>query len=219
MKLRHDSFHRVLKTGRNLAAVFSCLILISCAGAKLEKPVEKAPEVVQETEQTDTSETDSYIALEPGIEEDFNHAIILMESGEYEIAIATLESVIEREQRLVAPFINIAIAYRKAGDNEQAEQNLNKAVTIEPENPIANNELGLVYRKAGKFADARAAYEKAIDIDPEFAAAKRNLAVLCDLYLHDFDCAMEQFASYLELVPDDEEVPIWIADLKRRLGK
>ena len=219
MKPGYASSHGALKTGRNLAAVFSCLILISCAGTKLEKPVEKVPQVTQETEQTDTSETDSYIELEPGIEEDFNHAIIQMESGDYEIASASLESGIEREQRLVAPFINVEIAYRKTGDNEQAEQNLSKAVTIEPENPIANNELGLVYRKVGKFAEARAASDKAIDIDPEFAAARRNLGVLCDLYLQEFEGAREQFENYLELVPDDKEVTIWIADLKRRLGQ
>ena len=222
MKPEHASFHGALKIYRNLTVVISCLILLSCAGTKLEKPVEEepeVPEVTNETEQSETSDTGSYIELEPGIEEDFNRAIILMGSGDYEIAIATLESVIEREQRLVAPFINVAIAYRKTGDNEQAEQNLSKAVSIEPENPIANNELGLVYRKVGKSAEARAAYEKAIDIDPEFAAAKRNLGVLCDLYLHDFNCAMEQFENYLELVPDDKEVTIWVADVKRRLGQ
>ena len=68
MKPGHTSFHGVLKACRNLAMVVSCLILVSCAGTKLEKPVEKAPEVKQEAEQIDVPETGSYIELEPGID-------------------------------------------------------------------------------------------------------------------------------------------------------
>ena len=43
--------------------------------------------------------------------------------------------------------------------------------------------------------------------------------VLCDLYLHDFNCALEQFEDYLEQVPGDKEVAIWVADVKQRVGK
>jgi len=193
----------------------ACLLLASCAGGNLPKP---APEpVAQET--TEPTPDSGYIELEPGIEEDFRFAVALMENGEYERAIPKLESVVEREQRLIAPYINLAMAYRKTGDYDKAEKQLTRALAIDPRHPVANNELGLVYRKAGRFDDARSAYEKAIASDPEFAAAKRNLGVLCDLYMHDFDCALEQFQQYLELKPDDEDVPIWIADLKQRTGQ
>ena len=46
---------------------------------------------------------------------------------------------------------------------------------------------------------------------------KKNLGILCDLYLHDFDCALEQFSAYLEARPNDKKMVIWIADVKRRL--
>ncbi len=49
--------------------------------------------------------------------------------------------------------------------------------------------------------------------------AKRNLGVLCDLYLHDYQCALEQFQDYLELEPGDKEVAIWVADVKRRQNR
>lgn len=200
---------------RNSAVALACLLLVSCAGGNLPQP---APgPVVEET--AEPAVDSGYIELEPGIEADFQLAVALMENDEFERAIAKLESVVEREQRLIAPFINLAIAYRKTGANEQAEQTLEQALAIDPRHPVANNELGLVYRKAGRFDEARAAYEKAIASDPEFAIAKRNLGVLCDLYMHDFVCALEQFQQYLELRPDDEDVPIWIADLKQRTGQ
>lgn len=200
---------------RNPAVILACLLLASCAGGNLPKP---APEAVA-TETTETARDSGYIELEPGIEEDFRFAVALMENEEFERAIPKLESVVAREQRLIAPFINLAIAYRKTGAYEKAEKQLTQALAIDPRHPIANNELGLVYRKAGRFDEARAAYEKAIASDPEFAAAKRNLGVLCDLYMHDFPCALEQFQGYLDLKPDDEDVPIWIADLKQRMGQ
>jgi tetratricopeptide (TPR) repeat protein len=83
---------------------------------------------------------------------------------------------------------------------------------------VANNELGLLYRKEGKFNAARTAYENAIQKHPDYLPARKNLGVLCDLYLHDFNCALEQFEGYLELQPDDKTVTIWVADVKRRLA-
>jgi len=200
---------------RNPAVALACLLLVSCAGGNLPKP---APEPKADSAAATVPDS-GYIELEPGIEADFRFAVALMENDEFERAIPKLESVVEREQRLIAPFINLAIAYRKTGAYEQAEKQLTQALAIDPRHPVANNELGLVYRKAGRFDEARAAYEKAIASDPEFAAAKRNLGVLCDLYMHDFQCALEQFQEYLELKPDDEDVPIWIADLKQRTGQ
>ncbi len=84
---------------------------------------------------------------------------------------------------------------------------------------MANNELGLLYRKSGKFNAARTAYENAIKDHPEYLPARRNLGVLCDLYLHDYECALRQFVEYLDLKPDDKTVAIWVADVKQRLGK
>jgi tetratricopeptide (TPR) repeat protein len=204
----------VLKTVGNLGMMFSCLFLFSCASGQLPQAVEQVTEV----KQSKPVETVTYIELEAGIESDFQHAVGLMENGEYASAVKKLESIISREQRLIAPFINIAIAYRKIGNTEKAEENLNKALKMDPLHPVVNNELGLIYRKAGKFNKARESYQKVIANYPAFAAAKRNLGVLCDLYLHDFECALEQFENYLELNPDDKNVPIWIADVKQRAG-
>lgn len=205
----------VLKTGRNLALMFGCLLLFSCAGGQLPQAVEKVTRV----KVSKPVEALAYIELEAGINSDFQQAVVLMNSGENALAIKMLESVINREQRLIAPFINIAIAYRKTGDTGQAEENLIKALKINPLHPVVNNELGLIYRKAGEFSKARAAYQKVIANYPEFAPAKRNLGVLCDLYLRDFECALEQFENYLALNPDDKNVPIWIADVKLRAGR
>ncbi|MDH5354344.1 MAG: tetratricopeptide repeat protein [Gammaproteobacteria bacterium] len=202
----------MIKTCRIWVLVLSCLILISCAGSQSPR-VEKEAVV----KPSPSSENLTYIQLDAAIEEDFIDAVERMENSDYASAIEKLKSVIDREKRLIAPYINIAIAYRKTGEVEEAEKNLVMALRMDPVHPVANNELGLMYRKEGKFDEARAAYELVRENHPEFTAAMINLGVLCDLYMHDFECALEQFERYLEINPDDKNVFVWVADVKRRV--
>ena len=160
----------------------------------------------------------SYVDVDSDVETDFDSAVGLMQQGKHAQAVEILKTVIEREQRLPAPYVNIAMAYNELGDTKQAEENLVAALKLDIGHAVANNELGLLYRKTGKFNAARAAYENAIKQNPDYLPVKRNLGVLCDLYLHDYECALTQFTDYLELKPEDKTVAIWVADVKQRLG-
>jgi len=194
---------------KKYAIGLSCVFLFACAGG----------EIKDQADVTTIKAPTSYVDVDSDVELDFKSALTLMEQKKYAQAIVVLKSVIEREQRLPAPYVNLAIAYNKIEDKESAEENLVKALKLDIGHPVANNELGLLYRKSGKFNAARTAYQNAIKDHPGYLPAKRNLGVLCDLYLHDFECALEQFEDYLEIMPDDKMVVIWVADVKRRLGK
>jgi len=199
--------HMMLRMSKNALLLLATVFLFSCAGGEIKDAGDVA----------DIQKKVSYVAVDSDVNLDFNKAVDLMQKEHFAQAVPVLKSVIEREKRLPAPYVNIAIAYNKLGDKKAAEENLISALKLDIGHPVANNELGLLYRKSGKFNAARTAYENAIKKHPEYLPAIRNLGVLCDLYLHDFNCALEQFENYLELSPDDKTVAIWVADVKRRL--
>lgn len=150
---------------------------------------------------------------------DFERANVLLQAQDYKQAIGLLQKVIERSPGVTAPYVNLAIAYRQSGQPEPAEKHLQTALELIPEHPVASNEYGLLLRQAGRFAEARAIYEKSLTAFPDYLPARRNLGILCDLYLNDPDCALEQYTLYSAAKPSDEQVKIWIADLSARMGR
>ncbi len=157
--------------------------------------------------------------MDAGLRDEFERAVALMNGGENEKAIDLLSKVIERSPGVTAPYINIAVAYMRTGKNEPAEKHLKTALALVPNHPLASNEYGLLLRKAGRFMEARDIYEKAITDFPDYLPIRRNLGILCDLYLNDPECALKQFEIYSEGKPADAQVKIWIAELRMRLKR
>lgn len=147
---------------------------------------------------------------------DYVRAQQFLESGDYDAGIELLRQVVERAPHLSAPFIDLGIAHATVGNLSEAESNLRDALTLVPKHPAVHNELGIVHRKQGRFDDARHRYERALELHPSFHFARRNLAVLCDLYLADLNCARQHYEIYRQQVPDDPEVVLWLRDLAMR---
>lgn len=149
---------------------------------------------------------------------DYQRALALLGQQRYDEGIAILRAVVDGTPDATSPYIDLAIAYGHVGELELAEESLAAAALLSPNNPVVHNELGIVYRRTGRFDEARASYEQALAVYGDFHYARRNLAVLCDLYLADLGCALQNYRIYLDSVGGDPEVEIWVADIENRLG-
>ena len=175
------------------------------------------------TKLTKVTTDDIVISEEFGIDtelsEKFNQAVNYIKQKKYEDAIELLVEVTNNTDKHSAPYINLGIAYAETGKIEEAENILLKGIKINPAHPVTNNELGMVYRKTGRFADAKVTYEKVIKNYPQFLPVRKNLGILCDLFMNDLACAIEHYEAYLKIRPNEKEVKIWLTDLKRRAGQ
>jgi len=133
--------------------------------------------------------------------------------------IALLNEVIGKAPDVAAPYIDLAIAEQRVDAFEAAIGHLERAVELSPRHPIALNELGIAYRRVGRFTEARRSYEEALAVYPGFHHARRNLAILCDLYIGDLECALENYEAYMATVHTDDEASVWITDIRARLGR
>lgn len=206
---------RRLPFARGLLAGAGALAIAGCAATVEPQRSPARIEIQEEVGFTITEEA----RIAGDVRADYQTALGLLEQLRYAEGIEILEQVVQQAPELSAPRIDLGIAYHLNGNLESAEANLEKALELNSQHPIVHNELGIIYRKTGRFAEARASYESALAVYPGFHYARRNLAVLCDLYLADLSCALEHYEAYMETVPEDDEAAIWIADIRMRINQ
>lgn len=185
------------------------------AGAEPKEPA--TPALVEVDEAVGFTVTE-VVAIGSSVRADYHEALRLLAVEDFEGGIRLLTQVTEKSPRVTGPFVDLGIAQSRFGALAEAQTSLSRALALTPDHPVAHNELGIVYRKLGQFSAARQSYESALAVHPGFHFARRNLAVLCDLYLADLQCALDNYEIYRTAVPEDREVEIWVGDLRHRVA-
>lgn len=157
--------------------------------------------------------------LDGDLRDRFEEGVEALEEEEYQAAVDAFSEVVEAHPGQTAPQINLAAAHMGLEQTEEAEEPLQKALRLVPGHPLASHRYGLLLRRQGRFDEARQVYETALEEFPEYHPIRRNLAILCDLYIGDLEYALEQYEIYAEERPDDEQVKVWIAELRGRLER
>jgi tetratricopeptide (TPR) repeat protein len=189
-----------------LAALMLVGMVTGCVSTPEKSADENSGSAIQFTENA---------SVDLAVRRDFDSAVKLLREERYEEGIELLEKVLKVSQNNSAPYINIAIAYRKTGEIERAEDNLKKALEINPRHPATLNEYALLYRESGRYAEAKGQYLQLLENYPEFWPARKNFGVLCELYLNDKPCAISQYEVYLDAKPQDKDVKLWLTGLQR----
>ena len=217
---------RSMKPVCHVAVLLALFLTLGCATARhpvatgtTEDTVEPTSALMNEEQGANGPATTQSVFITDELRAEYDKAVNMLEEEQYEPGIALLLDVTEQAPGLTAAHIDLGVAYERTGDLDRAEASLNKALELNPNHPVAYNELGLVQRRKGEFAEARASYEAALEQSPEFHYAHKNLAILCDLYLGDYACALEHYEAYSRVVPDDTDVAKWIADLRMRANR
>lgn len=206
---------RFQPTLRRVALLLTPLLVAACATSQSPRTPPVQIEIQEAVGFTITEQA----RISSDVRMDYDRAIRSLERGELEQGIEILGAIVEVSPGLAAPRVDLGIAHHLAGDLEAAETHLLLALESNPSHPIAHNELGIVYRKTGRFTAAKRSYEAALTIYPGYHFARRNLAILCDLYLADLDCALKNYEAYMATVKSDDEASMWITDIRNRMGQ
>jgi Flp pilus assembly protein TadD len=157
------------------------------------------------------------VRIASSVRTDYDQAMRHLSSGEQTAGISLLESIVAEAPELTAPHVDLGVAYLNAGQLAEAETRLLHALVLTPGHPVAANELGVVYRRTGRFELARQSFLSALDKFPNYHIAQKNLGALCDVFLVDLNCALDNYRAYQQAYPDEREIKLWIVDVERRL--
>lgn len=199
-------------------ALATALLLQGCAGGPAgNAPAAPAPNAAENAAQ-ESGVAWRRAAISPQQQAELDAAMALVRARRYDQGLEALVQLANRMPGHPVPLINQALVHKQLGRHELAQERLQQALRMDPDDPLAANELALLYRQQGRFAEARPVYERMLALYPNFALGHKNLGVLCDLYLRDYECALCHYKRYSTFAPDDQNVRIWIADLEKRVA-
>lgn len=206
------SMYKVLR----LSALAATAALAACSGTA---PLVRHGSAAKIQRQSGGFTLTEHVHVGADVRADFSHAVKTLDAHRYNQGISQLLKVANKAPNLVAARVDLGMAYARVGKLGKAQTNLQRALVLDPRQVVAYNELGIVLRREGHFHQARASYEKALKIAPNFYYSRLNLAILCDLYLADRTCALNNYLAYQKLVPGDKHVAIWIRELRGQGGQ
>lgn len=148
----------------------------------------------------------------------FERGANALRAGNAQLAADIFTDLVRLAPGAAAVYANLGTARMMQGHDDEAMAALKSAVDLNPDLATAQLRLGVLYRRAGEFKQAENAYQAALRADPENRYAHLNLGILYDVYLRQPAQALTHYERFqaLSSQPDDE-VAIWIADVKRRL--
>jgi len=149
----------------------------------------------------------------------WEQVIEAMTAQNWQQAEMDLKWLVENSPELSGPKLNLGIVYLNLDKPDLAEQQFKAALQVNPSNGDIYNRYGLLLREQGRFNEAKALYIDALDIWPDNKDSHMNLAILYDLYLGQWDLALQHYQEVLRLSDEQSKKAVkgWLIDLERRM--
>ncbi len=150
-----------------------------------------------------------------------NLAGIYLRAGQQEEAqkyFRMLEDDMEAGPADAALNYNMGVFLYKTGYNSKALERFNKAVELDPKNLSASLAKAQTLLRLGRYEDALEAFKKVSDLNPADPQPYRNMGIIYELYMEDFENALTKYRAYISMGPPSAgEVKAWAEVVEARL--
>ncbi|MHC4176810.1 MAG: tetratricopeptide repeat protein [Planctomycetota bacterium] len=104
------------------------------------------------------------------VEQKYDEAIQLEESGKLEEAVGKLEALVSEAPDYALAYAGLSAFYSKMDRHDEAVEHAQKVCELEPEDPFSFMAMSLVCQKAGRLPEAELALNQAME--KQWAAGK-----------------------------------------------
>jgi len=122
------------------------------------------------------------------------------DSGCFTKAIECFDKAIERDPKLVSPYVRRGNIYYKLRNYSSALSDYSEAIRLDPERPVAYLNRGTVYYNQEDYSSALSDYSEAIRLDPEYVEAYNNRGSAYFI-LRNYTSAISDFSEAIRLDP------------------
>jgi tetratricopeptide (TPR) repeat protein len=143
---------------------------------------------------------------------------ILQNLNYYDQMIAYMHKLIELEPDFFSHHYDLAYAYEKIGDMENAVRYYELYLQEEPFSDSAWYNLGIIHNKLGNYKGALDAYDFSLAINPQNTFALFNKGNILSNEER-FDEAVEVYLEYLDLEPESSEAMTYVGECYEKTGK
>jgi protein O-GlcNAc transferase len=143
------------------------------------------------------------IKVNSNFAESYNsRGIIFAEEGEYQNAIKDYDKALSLKQDYFDANLNKAVALKNISEFDESIKHLEICIKLQPNDSRIYNNLGNLYQKLKKYDTAKRHYSEALRLNKNFAEAYNNRGDLLQLHFKEFEKAIQDFDSAIEINKD-----------------
>ncbi len=141
---------------------------------------------------------------------------ILVENGEYELAIEYLQSLYKLNKKNIQTIYDLASCYNNTGNTQRSIQLYQDYLDFDPFADSIWFNLGILYTQQEEFEKAIEAFDFSIAITNDFSSTHYYKAI-AQMNLGKYSDAIETYKDFIDIDEESEEIYCFIAECYERM--